>query len=201
MSELKQAEPITDQLPIQKLSCMAAMRERRGDVVCFTPALLLTHGRFPLDPLNEFVARFNIPAPGRPFCVEIRPPTLPFFSGLGVTTLAGAAVDWDRRLYAIPQKYAKSCVDFLGGIGIAGADFVASSVTYEINVPDPTMPQFNAAHMIPVTVFGILLANKITYLEPNGFLPPFVKTIPKDSADVFQAGLDELTIAKIKEQL
>lgn len=202
---LTQVETITEKTPTRRLSCLEAMRERSGEVTCFTPALLITVGRFPVDPINEFVARFNVPESGRPFCVETPEPLFPFFSGLGTTVFAGSVVNWDRRLYAVPNTHAKECLNFLGGIGIVGNEYAASSVMYEIQIPDPTMPQFETGrHFIPVTIFGVLCENKITYLEPNKFLPPFLKTIPAGSAlqsARFQVGLDRDNLKKIQEEL
>jgi hypothetical protein len=202
---LTQADTVTEKIATRRLSCVEAIRERRGEVTCFTPALLITCGRLPVDPINEFVARFNVADEQRPFCVEVPPPLLPFFSGLGVTSHAGSVVDWDRRLYAVPNQVVKDCFNFLGGIGITSADFMASSVMYEIDIPDPTMPQFDSRrHVIPVTVFGVLSADKITYLEPNGALPPFLKTVPAQTAlnsSKFQPGLDAASLKKIQEEL
>jgi hypothetical protein len=31
-------------------------------------------------------------------------------------------------------------------------------------------------------VFGVLVEDKLTYLSPNGIMPPFVKTIPANQA-------------------
>lgn len=180
---MAQAEAIQEHAPTRRLSCLEAMKERKGDVVCFTPALLVTHGQLPADPIGEFVSRFNVPAAEWPFCVELNPPTLPFFTGLGVTTNRHEVVNWDRRLYAVPKSQADNCINFLGGIGISGGNFFASAVTYEIQIPDPTMPQFNTTpHLIPIIVFGVLVEDKLTYLEPNGVMPPFVKTIPASQA-------------------
>lgn len=205
-SDLRPVAAVTEKTAIRRLSCLEAMKERRGEVTCFTPALLITHAKMPVDPLNEFVARFNVPENGRPFCVEIAPPVLPFFSGLGVTLSAAGPIDWDRRLYAIKNDYAKSCFDFLGGLGVTSENFMASAVTYTVDIPDPTMPQFSGnQHYIPVTVFGVLCDDKITYLEPNGHLPPFLKTVPAAAAlrhsAQFQTGLDSDSLKKIREQL
>jgi len=180
---LTQTAVIKEHAPTTRLSCLAAMRERSGDVVCFTPALLVTHGKMPADPVGEFVARFNVAKDEQPFCVEVFKPVFPFFTGLGVSQISGNTIDWDRRLYAIPRAQSSTCLNFLGGLGVSGSDFFASAVTYEISIPDPTMSQFtNSAVFIPVHIFGVLANNNVTYLEPNGVLPPFVKTIPANIA-------------------
>lgn len=180
---MEQVDAIVDHAPTRKLSCLEAMKERRGDVVCFTPALLVTRGHMPADPIGEFVSRFNIPADGHPFCVEVNPPTLPFFTGIGFTATAHDTINWDRRLYAVPRAYADNCMNFLGSIGITDGSFFASAVSYQLNIPDPTMPQFNSEpHLIPVHIFGILVEDTITYLEANGIMPPFVKTVPANLA-------------------
>jgi hypothetical protein len=154
------------------------MRERRGEVVCFTPALLVTAGRMPFDPAQEFIARFNVGADSQPFCVELSPAHHPFFSGLGVSVLDGKQIDWDRRLYAAPIAIAESCFNFIGGIGIHGDDFYASAVTYELTMPDPTASLIGSGAQIPLHVFGVLIRERITYLAPAGHNPPYVTTVP-----------------------
>lgn len=178
---ISQVDAITDSRPVKRLSCVEAMRERRGEVTCFTPALLVTHGKLPVDPVREFAARFNIPNAAQPFCVEIPETRPPFFSGLGYSVLDGVSVNWDRRLYAVPNATAQLCIDYLGGIGVHGDDFFASSVTYELNIPDPTVSQFIHGGnfvTIPLYIFGVLIDNALTYLAPNGYSPPAVRTVP-----------------------
>lgn len=192
--------------PTKKLSCLEAMKEQRGEVVCFTPALLITHGQMPVDPLNEFVSRFNVPKEGHPFCVEVYPPTFPFFADIGATVQNGEVIDWDRRLYAVPKAYADLCFNFLGGLGMTGDNFFASAVTYEMEIPDPTMPQFTGTHnTIPIIVVGILSQTTLTYLQPNGAMPPFVKTVPASIArqydHKFKSGLAPDDLAKIRGEL
>jgi len=203
---LNQLAPVTDQVTTSKKSLLETVRDRRGEVSFFSPALLLTAGRLPVDPLNEFVTRCSIAESARPFCVEVRPPTGPFFSGLGSSVFLNELIDWDRRLYAVPNASAEACFNFLGCIGITGDNFLASSVKYVIDIPDPTMPQFvQNQHNISVTLFGVLHDDKITYLEPRGFFPPVVKTIAASAAlegsNCFHPGFDLSQLAEIKEQL
>ncbi len=178
---LEHVDSITDSRPVKRLSCLEAMRERRGEVTCFTPALLVTHGKLPIDPVREFATRFNLSADEQPFCVEVPEALPPFFRGLGVSFLGSATINWDRRLYAVPNTAAKRCIDYMGGIGVHGPDFFASSVTYELNIPDPTVAQFIHGGnfvSIPIYVFGVLIADALTYLAPNGYSAPIARTVP-----------------------
>jgi len=169
----KQVEVIRDSAPISRLSCVDAIRERKGDVRCFNPGLLVTRGWMPVDPVREFATRFSASPDMQPFCVALPPNARPFFRGIGVSNIAGDIVDWDRRLYGISAARAKECFDFLGGIGLKGPEFFASSVQQEIDIPDPTKPTF-ANKPIHVYVFGVLIENAITYIEPNGYDTPYV---------------------------
>jgi hypothetical protein len=175
---LSAADVITDHAPVRRLSCLEAMRERRGDIACFTPALLVTHGKMPHDPVQEFVARFNVTADHLPFCVDLPPTHTPFFRGLGSSVVDNVLVDWDRRIYAIPVAPANLCFDFLGGIGVHGQNFYASAVTYELNIPDPTALIVESGATIPLHIFGVLIHDQITYLAPNGYSQPVVTTVP-----------------------
>lgn len=175
-ASLHQIEAIKDHAPIKRLSCLEAMRERRGEVVCFTPALLITHGGLQLDPAQDFIARTSAPSDLQPFCVELPPKAPGFFSGLPISTLNGKVIDWNRRLYAVPTSVASLCLQFLGGIGISGPNnYFASSVAYTLDIPDPLA--LDPYTKIPVHIFGVLCVGKITYLAPAGLAPPYVDVI------------------------
>jgi hypothetical protein len=174
-----QAETVKDPASIKRQSCAETLKERRGEVVCFTPALLVTHGKMPLDPVREFASRFEAPEDQQPFCFEVKAPHPPFFQGLGVSVLNNDTIDWDRRLYAITADRAKACLDFLGGIGLHGQDFFASSVAYTLDIPDPTNIFVGglAVDTIRVHIFGVMANQLITYLAPQLSAPPKVATV------------------------
>jgi hypothetical protein len=194
---VKELGSLKDTAPIA-FSCLGEMRERRADIVFFTPALLVTHGRLPVDPAVEFASRVSAAADKQPFCVELPFSKAPFFSGLGSSVIAGKQIDWDRRLYGIVTERAKECFDFLGGIGISDGAVFASSVSYQIDVPDPTARLITATTAkIPVNIFGVLRDNTITYLAPNGYDPPYVSIEPTSNyPDTFKA--NQLTAAELK---
>lgn len=178
---LQSADSIQHHAPIRQLSCLEALRDRRGDVRCFTPALLITHAYLPVDPAQDFIARFPASATLQPFCVELPPNAPPFFSGLPDTVLNGRLVNWNRRLYAIPAERSKECFDFLSGIGAySSSGFFASSVMYDIAIPDP-LSLAAVKTTIDVTVFGVFLDNKITYLAPRFNLPPVVNVVQAEN--------------------
>lgn len=178
--DIRQADTVSDYAPLRRLSCIEALRERRGEVKCFTPALLVTHGFLPLDPAQDFIARFPDTADKQPFCIELYPPNPPFFSGLPSSVINGKVIDWNRRLYAISADRADTCFNFLSGIGISGTNgFFASSVMYELDIPDP-LAISGVYSTIPVHIFGVFSNNQITYLAPNIGQPPAVRTINAD---------------------
>lgn len=198
IKSVDQVETLKEHAPVKRLSCVEALRERRGEVVCFTPAILVTHGRMPIDPAREFASRFPDTDDKQPFCVEIPEPSAPFFTGLGKTITAGQLINWDRRLYAISADRAKLCFDFLGGIGLHGEDFFASSVTYQLDIPDPTT--LIQSDVIPVHIFGVLIGGHITYLAPRVAGSPVVSTI-KAEPELLQAGkfhVNDTTTAALK---
>lgn len=185
--DLQRVDSVTGQTPVKQLSCLDALKERRGDVRCFTPALLITHAHLPIDPAQDFIHRFPASASLQPFYVELPENAPPFFSGIRATVLNGVLVDWNRRLYAIAAERAKLCFDFLSGIGVSGSDgFFASSVLYEMKLPDP-LSRAAIRDNIDLTAFGVFLNNQITYLAPQFNSPPCVRTI--DAADRLNAEL------------
>lgn len=177
---IERVDSISSQPAVRQLSCFERLKEQRGDVCCFTPALLVAFAHIPVDPAQDFIYRFPAPAKLQPFCVELPPSAPAFFSGIPYTVLNGRAVDWNRRLYAIAAERAKECFDFLAGIGVSGQNnFFASSVMYSAKIPDP-LSTSAIRSTIDVTFFGVFSADKITYLAPSFNAPPAVKTIPAD---------------------
>lgn len=185
--DLQRVDSVTNPTPVKQLSCLAALRERRGDVCCFTPALLITHAYLPIDPAQDFIDRFPAAANVQPFCIELPENAPPFFSGIRPTALNNRLVDWNRRLYAISAERAKLCFDFLAGIGVSGGEsFFASSVMYQLKLPDP-LSRAAIQETIDLTVFGVFSNNQITYLAPQFNAPPRVRTI--DAEDRFKVEL------------
>lgn len=175
--DLQQVDSVASPAPIRQLSCLEALRERRGDVRCFTPALLVTHAHLPVDPAQEFIARFPAAPTLQPFCVELPASAPPFFSGIPATVLNNRLIDWNRRLYAIAAERAKECFDFLAGIGVSGGgQFFASSVMYEATIPDP-LSLAAIKSTLDVTIFGVLSSDKIAYLAPAFNRPPAFRLI------------------------
>ena len=182
MSEpsLERAESVSNPAPVRQLSCFEALREQRGDVRCFTPALLVAFAHLPVDPAQDFMHRFPAPANLQPFCVELPPNAPPFFADIPPTVLHGRLIDWNRRLYAIAAERAKECFDFMAGLGVSGNNnFFASSVMYETTIPDP-LSFSSIRSTLDVTVFGVFSNDKITYLAPEFNVAPKVRTISAD---------------------
>lgn len=174
-----QAEQIKDLEPVSRAVKLHELYERLGDVICFTPAILVVVGKLPADPVREFMARF--PADdkdNKPFCLALPPSAPPFFNGLGTTELNGETIDWDRRLYGISRAGAEACFSFLGGIGVYGEDYFASAAEHEIQLPDPL--SLFVRKTIPVRVFGILRGKSIFYLAEHPTGPPYLARTAAD---------------------
>lgn len=179
--DLQRVESVENAAPVRQLSCAESLRARRGDVRCFTPALLVTHAKVPVDPAQDFIARFPAAAALQPFCVELPANAPPFFTGIPITVLNGRPIDWNRRLYAIAAERAKECFDFLSGVGVSdGNNFFASAVMYETKIPDP-LSRNTIRDTLDVSIFGVFSDNKITYLAPRFNLPPCIHTINADA--------------------
>jgi len=169
--QLTQAETIKDPDSVSRTAKLHELYERMGDVVCFTPAILVVVGGLPVDPVREFISRFpSDDKDTRPFCINLSPNSPPFFSGLGVSEINGELIDWDRRLYGISRARSELCFSYMGGVGIYGENYFASSAQHEIQMPDPTV--LFERKTIPVQVFGILRGDSIFYLQEHLTAPP-----------------------------
>jgi hypothetical protein len=157
------------------------LRGLNKQISLFTPALLLTSGRFDRDPVMEFDARFPAETVDlRPFCIDLKPDTGEvFFSGLGLHALPGRsrAVNWDKRLYGIAQQREEECFAFLSGIAFSDSKtgYFASTFSYDISIPDPTS-KFN--EILQVKVFGVISNQFIAMLEKKLVGPPVVRHVP-----------------------
>lgn len=171
-----QAETIKDPEPVARISSVHELYEQRKDVVCFTPAPLVVVGKLPVDPARDFISRFSVPRALQPFCLALAPTARPFFRGLGCTTIDGEVIDWDRRIYAVPQAGAEACFDFLSGIGVHGDGYFASAAQHEINLPDPL--SLFTRRVIPVQVFGVLTGDYIFYLAEHLTDQPYLSRTP-----------------------
>ena len=171
--QLTKADTIKDPDSVSRTAKLHELYERLGDVVCFTPAILVVVGGLPVDPVREFLSRFPTDdKDARPFCINLSPSAPPFFSGLGVSELNGELVDWDRRLYGISRARSELCFSYMGGVGIYGENYFASSAQHEIQMPDPT--SLFERKTIPVQVFGILRGELIFYLHEHPVLAPYL---------------------------
>lgn len=170
---IAQADTLKDLAPIAHAVTLQQLHERLGEVVCFTPAILVVVGKLPVDPVREFITRFPSDSKdATPFCIDLPAGHPPFFRGLGVTVTEDARVDWDRRLYGIAKAWAGPCFAFMGGIGIHGDGQFASSAQHAIQLPDPT--SLFVRRLIPVEVFALLRGDSIFYLESHPTAQPYL---------------------------
>jgi hypothetical protein len=182
----REIESVTNADAIRQLSCSEALRNTGRKLRLFTPALLVTHGGFDRDPVQEFDARYGLPEKYRPVCIQLKQDNERFFEGLGVHALPGRApVNWDQRLYAIDEQHHADCFDFIGGISFSDPrrNFFASVLSYDLLIPDPTSRRME---FLQVRVFGVLANTFAAYLQnrapwcpaackmpfQNGAMPP-----------------------------
>jgi len=174
-------DEVTNADDIAARSCSESLRGLNKQISLFTPALLITSGRFDRDPIIEFDARFPAESADlRPFCIDLKPDTNEvFFSGLGQHALPGRQrpVNWDKRLYGIAQQREEECFAFLSGIAFSESrsGYFASTFAYDISIPDPTS-RFN--EILQVKVFGIISNRFIAMLEKRMAGPPVVRHVP-----------------------
>lgn len=173
----REVDQITNADDIRQLSCSDALRQSGRDLALFTPALLVTHGGFDRDPVQEFDARHDLPHDARPFCVQLTKERERFFAGLGVVPLPGnRTVNWDQRLYAIDAAHAEECFAFLGGIAWSDpkTGLFASTMSYDLVIPDPTSKR---GETLNVKVFGVMANRFIAYLEERPGFPPLARCV------------------------
>lgn len=170
---------------IGRLSFSDVVAARDTQIVLFTPALLITHGRFDRDPVIEFDARFPAPAEQRPFYTELTRDNEHFFSGLGAHALATqpGLINWDRRLYCVPASRAEECFAFIGGIAFSDpkTGFFGHTFSYDLNVPDPTSSR---RQTLAVRVFGVATNTYISFLAARTQAQPRVVTVPVSGPEV-----------------
>lgn len=162
------------------------LRNFNGDVLLFTPALLVTHGGFDRDPVMEFAARFPAETQDEaPFCIDLKASTHElFFQKLGSGKLPGTneTVNWDKRLYGITAARAEECFSFLNGIAFSDLSrgFFASSFSYELSIADPTCAL--GANRLDVKIFAVVSNMFVSILDATAGDPPTARTVPLDSS-------------------
>lgn len=173
----QEIEAVTNADAIQQISCSEALRNRGKTFCLFTPALLITHGGFDRDPVQEFDARYNLPPDYRPFCIQLRKDDERFFDGLGVVQIPGhPKVNWDQRLYAIDEEYAGDCFEFIGGIAFSDPKrgFFANVMSYDLVIPDPTSRR---REFLTVKIFGVLANTFVAYMQDRSPWRPLARNI------------------------
>lgn len=177
----QEVTPVTNADPIRRLSCADVLRASGRSLRLFTPALLITHGGFDRDPVQEFDARYGLPADKRPCCIQLKNDNERFFDGLGTKPVNDLRypVNWDQRLYAIDAEFAEDCFGFLGGIAWSNpaTGLFASTMSYDLFVPDPTS---QTSALLSVKVFGVLGSGFAAYLHDRPQQRPIARRVPFD---------------------
>lgn len=168
-----EADVVSNSVEVPQICVSDALRGMQQQVRLFTPALLVTHGRFDRDPVREFDARFPATnAEERPFVIDLKKDHEFFFRGLGVFGLSchKRPPNWDKRLYAIAASRADECFEFLNGIAFSlpTDGYYASVLSYDLKIKDPTTKTFSA---LDVKVFGVVSNTFVAYLA-NDFVAP-----------------------------
>jgi hypothetical protein len=182
----QQVDAISGADAIAHVSLADVLNRRADPVRLFTPAVLITHGRFDRDPVVEFDARFPVAEKHmRPFYTALASDKPSFFSGLGCAAVGDnpQVVNWDRRLYCIDERRADECFGFLSGIAFSDpkAGFFGSVFSHALDVPDPTSRR---GQMLSVMCFGVVTSTFVSFLAPRspGAIPRVV-TVPVNDAD------------------
>lgn len=173
----QEVDVITSADEIRQLSCSEALRNTGRKLRLFTPALLVTHGGFDRDPVQEFDARYGLNDQHRPFFIQLKNDRERFFDGLGSVALPGRpAVNWDQRLYAVDEEHHADCFDFIGGIAFSDPrrGFFASVMSYDLLIPDPTSRQ---QEFLSVRVFGVLANTFVAYLQDSAPWRPLARNV------------------------
>jgi hypothetical protein len=186
---VKQADPVGDPRP-PEVQRERTLGELCREFVFFTPALILTHGRFDRDPLREFNAQCPTDdEDARPFAIDATGE--PFFQGLGqgllphhLGDLSPEVVDWDRRLYGIANSRWAECHKFLSGIAIYDSTryHYARVMYYVLTVVDATALGSSLLTELPtinITVFGVATNRRTVYLAP-AVDPPRTRAFPDE---------------------
>lgn len=168
---------------IASRSCAEVLHGLTKKITLFTPALLITHGKFDRDPVIEFDALFPADsADSRPFCIDLKRDKEFFFRGLGLHGLPGrkTPINWDKRLYGIQQERAEECFAFLSGIAFSDLknDFFASTFAYDLNIADPTS---KLNEILSVKIFGVVSNKFVAMLQANAAGPPQAQQVPMAS--------------------
>jgi len=173
----REVDPVTNADDIPQLSCSDALRHSGRALTLFTPALLVTHGGFDRDPVQEFDARYNLPPDTRPFCIQLTKEREQFFTGLGVVPLSGnRKINWDQRIYAIYNEYAEDCFSFLGGIAWSDpkTGLFANTMSYDMVIPDPTSRRGDTLN---VKIFGVMANKFVAYMEERPGRSPVARRV------------------------
>lgn len=170
---LRELDPVTNADDIAPISCADILNQRGRPVELFTPALLITHGRFDRDPVVEFNALFPPPSADlKPFAMDLKKDSEQFFSGLGVAHIPTRPrpINFDKRLYAIDSTRAEECFGFIGGIAFSDpkTGYYAQTCSYDITIPDPTSRTFQS---LRVKVFGVVAGDFIALLHERPLQP------------------------------
>jgi hypothetical protein len=164
---------------VPTISFADALASRDDPVVLFTPALLFTHGGFDRDPVIEFDARFPAESSDlRPFCVDLTRDHEFFFRGFGSLPAPGhqRIVNWDKRVYGIPNSRKEECFSFLGGIAFSNPKTGVFANTFSNVVPvlDPTS---RTGQFVDITVFGVMSNVAVVYVERRLRGPGIVRSV------------------------
>lgn len=173
-STFREAEVIRNPEATPTISVSDALGSAKRELVLFTPALLVTHGRFDRDPVQEFDSRY--PSKDRPFCVDLKRDHEFFFRGLGICapTPKHRKVNWDKRLYVIAKDRADECFAFLSGVAFSepNSAYYGNTLSYDLLIKDPTSKITKA---LEVKIFGVLANDFIAYIENTFDCPRAVK--------------------------
>jgi len=149
----------------------------------FTTALIITHGLFDRDPLVEF-SRQAAPDAAEdefPFAVDCQ---FPFFQNIGQSVVNDQLINWDHRLYGIPEHNWAACENFIKAIAMFDAEryHYAKIGSHLLTIVDPTMLHsgkvITELPTVDITVFCVSGYRNFVWMAPATD-PPRTQPFPK----------------------
>lgn len=154
----------------------------RDGFVFFTTALIITHGLFDRDPLVEFNRYHETEDDAeRPFAVDCQ---YPFFQDVGQSVVNDELVNWDHRLYGIPEHNWPYCESFIKAIAMFDAKLYhyAKVGSHALTIVDPTKLHSTGVikelPTVDITVFCVSGYRNFVWMAPAAD-PPRTRPFPK----------------------
>lgn len=172
---------------VKSYTSLAAMSE---DLTLFTPALVCVLGRFPRDPVAEFLRVTDVAKELQPMAVDVDWPMFRIGAVSIFRSLSGEyQVDWSRRLYAIPHEAWPACRDFIVKLAVYAAEdrFYAEMAYHTLRAVDVVALHTRSGPLAELPRVGIesfavssnqWLAHLVESADATDYLPRILRRPP-----------------------